>query len=78
MDAKTLVLYICNNNQVNKMSLSLQLQYVPGACRTYCVDVYQLWSGLTTFHCTSTSKSLPRNRSTSDTHGNGITNLPQQ
>ena len=42
MDAKTLVLYLCNNNQVNKMSLSLQLQYVTSACRMYYVDVSQL------------------------------------
>ena len=46
MDAKTLVLYLCNNNQVKKMSLSMQLKYVTTASPVYYVDaslLRRLW-----------------------------------
>jgi len=42
MDAKTLVLCLCMNNQVKNMSLPLQLKYVATASRTYYVDVNRL------------------------------------
>ena len=43
MDVKTLVLYLCVNNQVkNIVSLSLQLKYVTTASRMYYVAVKRL------------------------------------
>jgi len=42
MAAKTLILYLCNYNQVKNMSLPMQLKYVTTASRMYYVDVNRL------------------------------------